>query len=217
VLNWVERQPWGEGARVGVAGFCYGGGAALRCAEAHAESVVAVACFYGAPLADAGRLECPVFAVYGSRDAQFPPATVDAFEARPSCGIMGHACAYVRCCVCAVLSVHLRVAFGGCAEAFAVERHRRNRAPLRGTHPIPLTHPCMPSQRHHAIMYTDIAAAPCVYFSVCALQQGQPHAFVTDLAAINAGGAPSVAWAAFLKFLRQNALLPDRPPVIMEW
>jgi hypothetical protein len=65
----------------------------------------------------------------------------------------------------------------------------------------------------HAIMQLTLL----LHVRVCALQQGQPHAFVTDLAAINAGGAPSVAWAAFLKFLRQNALLPDRPPVIMEW
>ena len=81
-LRWVEEQPWGEGARVGVAGFCYGGGAALRLAEAAAEDVAAVACFYGAPLVDAGRLECPVFTVYGTADAQFPTAVVDKFEAR---------------------------------------------------------------------------------------------------------------------------------------
>ncbi len=81
-LNWVEAQPWGDGARVGVAGFCYGGGAALRFAERHPEDVAAAACFYGAPLADAGRLQCPVFAVYGTADTQFPPAVVDKFEAR---------------------------------------------------------------------------------------------------------------------------------------
>jgi carboxymethylenebutenolidase len=142
VLRWVEGQPWGEGARVGVAGFCYGGGAALRCAEEHHESIAAVACFYGAPLEDAGRLQCPVLAIYGSRDAQFPPATVDAFEK------------------------HL--------QSSAVE-------------------------------------ATVLRF------EGQPHAFVTDFAAVGAGGAAGEAWAEFVKFLRMHALLPDRPPVIMDW
>ena len=47
--------------------------------------------------------------------------------------------------------------------------------------------------------------------------QGQPHAFVTDLAAIQAGGAPAEAWAAFLAFLRANALLPARPPMATSW
>ncbi len=46
---------------------------------------------------------------------------------------------------------------------------------------------------------------------------GQPHAFVTDLAAIQAGGAPAQAWAAFVAFLRANALLPARPPVLKHW
>ena len=79
-LRWVEAQPWGEAARVGLVGFCYGGGAALRCAEAHPGEVAAVASFYGAPLEDAGRLTCPVLGVYGTADTQFPPAAVERFE-----------------------------------------------------------------------------------------------------------------------------------------
>ena len=80
VVRWIEQQPWGADARLGIAGFCFGGGAALRFAEAHPGEVDAVASFYGAPLTDAGRLNCPVFAVYGTADAQFPPAVVDRFE-----------------------------------------------------------------------------------------------------------------------------------------
>ena len=80
VLRWVDAQPWGADAPLGVAGFCFGGGAALRFAEAHPGEVDAVASFYGAPLTDLGRLHCPVFAAYGTADAQFPPAVVDRFE-----------------------------------------------------------------------------------------------------------------------------------------
>ena len=84
VLRWVDAQPWGADAPLGVAGFCFGGGAALRFAEAHPGEVDAVASFYGAPLADLGRLHCPVFAAYGTADTQFPPAVVDRFENRLS-------------------------------------------------------------------------------------------------------------------------------------
>jgi len=142
VLRWVDAQPWGADARLGVAGFCFGGGAALRFAETHPGEVDAVASFYGAPLADAGRLHCPVLALYGTADAQFPPATVDRFE------------------------------------------------------------------KHLSGMHVD---ATVLRF------EGQPHAFVTDLAAIQAGGAPAEAWAAFLAFLRANALLPARPPMATAW
>lgn len=143
VMRWVDAQPWGgPDCRLGVVGFCFGGGAALRFAEAHPGEVDAVASFYGAPLADAGRLNCPVFAAYGTADSQFPPAVVDGFE------------------------------------------------------------------KHLSAAHVDATVLR---------YQGQPHAFVTDLAAIQAGGAPAEAWAAFLKFLRANALLPACPPVASSW
>ena len=47
---------------------------------------------------------------------------------------------------------------------------------------------------------------------VCA--QGQPHAFVTDWAAIQAGGAAGEAWDALVAFLRLHALLPPKPPLL---
>ena len=47
--------------------------------------------------------------------------------------------------------------------------------------------------------------------------QGQPHAFVTDKAAIDAGGAAGEAWDALVAFLREHALLPERPPIITDW
>lgn len=64
-----------------IAGFCYGGGAALRFAATHPGEVSAVAVFYGSPIHNMGGLEGPVFGVYGSADTQFPAAVVDRFEA----------------------------------------------------------------------------------------------------------------------------------------
>ena len=75
-------------------GFCYGGGVAARAAAALGAGEMggrpaAFACFYGAPLdADAADDEealrrlrgTRALLVYGGRDAQFPPAAVDAYE-----------------------------------------------------------------------------------------------------------------------------------------
>ena len=104
-VAWLKRQPGVDASRVAVAGFCLGGGAALRfAAAARPGEVAAVGVFYGRPLAqqpaaaaaaadDAGGdgddayaalAGIALFAVYGGRDAQFPAAAVDALEARLS-------------------------------------------------------------------------------------------------------------------------------------
>lgn len=80
-----------DARRVAVAGFCYGGGAALRLATAVAESdaaepLKAVTVFYGKPpdepeaLAKIAAARTSVLGVYGTADKQFPPDAVDAFE-----------------------------------------------------------------------------------------------------------------------------------------
>ena len=169
VLRWVDAQPWGADAPLGVAGFCFGGGAALRFAEAHPGEVDAVASFYGAPLTDLGRLHCPVFAAYGTADAQFPPPVVDRFAKQLSAEHLD----------ATVLRFEVRTVPHDAASDSMMATLRSRRL------------------RRNA--------------------QGQPHAFVTDLAAIQAGGAPGEAWDAFLAFLRANALLPARPPMATSW
>ncbi|KIY99957.1 carboxymethylenebutenolidase [Monoraphidium neglectum] len=87
-VEWVKQQPGVDPSRVAVAGFCYGGGSALRYAAAYPGSAAAVGVFYGRPLQEgtaaayaalaAGGI--PVFGAFGGRDQQFPPAVVDAFE-----------------------------------------------------------------------------------------------------------------------------------------
>lgn len=67
--------------RVGVVGWCMGGGLALS-AAAHNGRVGAVACFYGRPLeaADTARIRVPVLGLYGELDAGIPQSLVHDFE-----------------------------------------------------------------------------------------------------------------------------------------
>lgn len=94
-VEWLKQQPGVDPERIAVAGFCYGGGSALRYAAGHPGGAAAVGVFYGRPLTQAvGGAEgvepgplyqplagVPVFGVFGGRDTQFPQPVVDAFEA----------------------------------------------------------------------------------------------------------------------------------------
>lgn len=67
--------------KVGVVGWCMGGGLALSAAAQSAE-IDAVVCFYGRPLetADTAKLRVPVLALYGELDGGIPQSIVQTFD-----------------------------------------------------------------------------------------------------------------------------------------
>lgn len=67
--------------KVGVVGWCMGGGLALSAAAANGSLGVAV-CFYGRPLAreDVARLRVPVLGLYAEHDHGITPDAVRSFE-----------------------------------------------------------------------------------------------------------------------------------------
>jgi carboxymethylenebutenolidase len=69
--------------KVGVVGWCLGGGLALSTAAHHADLIGAAVAFYGRPLtaSDAARLKVPVLGLYAEHDHGIPVEAVRAFEA----------------------------------------------------------------------------------------------------------------------------------------
>ena len=68
--------------RVGVVGWCMGGGLSLSTAAENG-AIGAAVCFYGRPLdpSDTARLQTPVLGLFASEDHGIPVADVRAFEA----------------------------------------------------------------------------------------------------------------------------------------
>lgn len=97
-LDWIGRQAWADGRKVGITGFCWGGKVVWQ-ACARFPALKAGAAWYGrlAPPADAteaqktagrpwpvdlaGDLKCPVLGLYGGQDAGIPQNTVEAMRA----------------------------------------------------------------------------------------------------------------------------------------
>lgn len=80
--RFLAAMPEVEPKKVGVVGWCMGGGLALSAAAEDGPIGAAVA-FYGRPLAEADveRLQVPVLGLYGEEDHGIPVETVRAFEA----------------------------------------------------------------------------------------------------------------------------------------
>ena len=97
-LDWVSRQPWAEGDKVGITGWCWGGKVVWQACARFAVLDAGVA-WYGrlAPAPDAtpeqvesgrpwpvdlaGDLKCPVLGLYGEADRGIPLASVEATRA----------------------------------------------------------------------------------------------------------------------------------------
>lgn len=71
--DWLAQQPGVDPERVGMAGFCAGGGFALLYAARGGRNLRAIAPFYGALPADASIIPdvCPTVASFGGRDGMF--------------------------------------------------------------------------------------------------------------------------------------------------
>jgi carboxymethylenebutenolidase len=68
--------------KMGVVGWCMGGGLSLSTAAYHADLIGAAVAFYGRPLSagDTAKLQVPVLGLYAEHDHGIPPAAVKAFE-----------------------------------------------------------------------------------------------------------------------------------------
>jgi carboxymethylenebutenolidase len=89
-LKYLAAQPFADMKRLGVTGFCWGGGATWRDCETFSEFKAGVA-WYGPlkagpypripPLDAVKDLKCPVLGLYGGQDKGIPAADVEAMRA----------------------------------------------------------------------------------------------------------------------------------------
>ncbi len=81
-IAFLQAQPSVGSQKVGVVGFCMGGGLALQTALAEKGLGAAVA-FYGRPLAEgqATQVKAPILGLYGAQDSGIPASQVQAMEA----------------------------------------------------------------------------------------------------------------------------------------
>ncbi len=70
--------------KVGVVGWCMGGGLSLSTAAHHADLIEAAVAYYGRPLTatDVAKLKVPVLGLYAEHDHGIPVEAVHAFEAQ---------------------------------------------------------------------------------------------------------------------------------------
>jgi carboxymethylenebutenolidase len=96
-LDWLGKQPEVKGDKVGVTGYCMGGGLALRAAGEYPDRVAAAAAFHGGRLATdapdsphllAPKIKARVYVAGADEDAGFPPEQADRLrEALTEAGV----------------------------------------------------------------------------------------------------------------------------------
>ncbi|MCG2788184.1 MAG: dienelactone hydrolase family protein [Anaerolineae bacterium] len=82
VYAWIESQPEADTARIGIAGFCYGGRVSLLY-SLHNNAIAATVVFYGSSETDPEilkNLPGPVLGIFGGADASIPLEEVSALE-----------------------------------------------------------------------------------------------------------------------------------------
>lgn len=83
-LDYVRTDQRIKAAKVGVIGWCFGGGWSLRTALAGGEKIDACVIYYGMPEADTEKLKplkAPVLGIFGKLDGSINPEVVAKFEA----------------------------------------------------------------------------------------------------------------------------------------
>jgi carboxymethylenebutenolidase len=89
-LDYLAAQPQVLGDKVGVTGYCMGGGMALRAAGTFPERIAAAAAFHGGRLATdapdsphrlAGKIKAKVLVAGADEDADFPPEQAERLKA----------------------------------------------------------------------------------------------------------------------------------------
>jgi carboxymethylenebutenolidase len=82
-IAWLERQPKARQGKIGVTGYCMGGGLALRAAGLFPDKIAAVGCFHGANLATdaadsphllAPKMKAKILVAGGDQDSGFDDA-----------------------------------------------------------------------------------------------------------------------------------------------
>jgi carboxymethylenebutenolidase len=86
VVDYVAKLPACNG-KVGVAGFCWGGGQSFRFATDN-KSIKAALVFYGNPPAEGAlaRINCPVYGFYGENDARVTATVPQSIELMKKAG-----------------------------------------------------------------------------------------------------------------------------------
>lgn len=82
VYAWIESQPQADSAKIGIAGFCYGGRVSLLY-SLHNNRIAATVVFYGSSETDPDvlrNLPGPVLGIFGGADASIPLEDVYALE-----------------------------------------------------------------------------------------------------------------------------------------
>src|SRR5512143_2910440 len=81
--RYLKKMPNVAPQKVGVVGWCLGGGLSLSTAAHHSDLIGAAVAFYGRPLtaSDTAKLQVPVLGLYAEHDHGIPLEAVHAFEA----------------------------------------------------------------------------------------------------------------------------------------
>jgi carboxymethylenebutenolidase len=80
-VDYLLQQPYVQGPKAGIVGFCMGGGLALRTALAD-DTIGASVAFYGQPLGadEAATMQAPVLGLYGAEDQGIPADAIKMMQ-----------------------------------------------------------------------------------------------------------------------------------------